>query len=100
MSVQVPKKHACPDCGDRHISPNERRENIDRWTNCLHCGQFFAGDYLVLDCVWKAAGLKRRDGVIHLKCLEERLGRHLTMADFKPSPANDAIEHMVTRVSS
>lgn len=55
---------------------------------------------MVLDCVWKAAGLKRKDGVIHLRCLEELLGRSLTMADFKPSPANDAIEHMVSRVSS
>lgn len=40
--------------------------------------------YMVLPEVWAASGLGSHDGMLCLDCLETRLGRPLTGADFNP----------------
>jgi hypothetical protein len=46
--------------------------------------------YFVYNEVWAAAGLTRFDaGCFCIPCLERRLGRPLTAADFPPVPLND-----------
>jgi hypothetical protein len=57
-------------------------EQLRKWKFCLHCGEEFFGDYMVLDRVWNEAGLMPKDGVCHLDCLEYKLGRSLIIRDF------------------
>lgn len=49
-------------------------------THCVFCEALAGEYYMVRDNVWQEAGLGR--GRIHLVCLEEQLGRELTMDDF------------------
>jgi hypothetical protein len=49
--------------------------------------------YIVYPDVWAAAGLKFTDGCLCIPCLEQRLGRVLTAADFPPAPINDPDAH-------
>jgi hypothetical protein len=53
--------------------------------NCFDCG--WCDDYIVVDEVWAIAGLKPDDHCC-LACLERRLKRQLTLADFQPFPIN------------
>lgn len=41
---------------------------------------------MVTDAVWRAAGMS--NGFVCVGCLESRLGRHLTPADFTDFPIN------------
>jgi hypothetical protein len=45
--------------------------------------------YMVTDQVWADAGMASLGGWLCIPCLETRLGRPLTGADFKPLPLND-----------
>ena len=44
--------------------------------------------YMVHDAVWEAAGMERFGGELCIDCLEKRLGRPLTGADFPDIPVN------------
>lgn len=46
-----------------------------------------AEHYMVTDEIWKAHGCER--GYLCIGCLEVRMGRMLTAADFSPVPLND-----------
>jgi hypothetical protein len=65
------------------------RERERRYCNCAECGEVCSDYYMVRNEVWAAAGMSH--GVLHLRCLEKRLGRDLTLDDFMDSPANAAI---------
>lgn len=61
---------------------------------CVDCGvdTFARGVdeyYMVHNEVWAAAGMLPRGGMLCIGCLEARLGRWLTAADFAPVPVND-----------
>ncbi len=47
-------------------------------------------DYMVHDEVWERAGMGKQ-GFLHLRCLESRLRRRLTLADFTNYPVNNGI---------
>jgi hypothetical protein len=53
---------------------------------CVDCGKDTGGEtgeyYMVYDQVWAASGLGPNDGMLCLACLENRIGRPLTMGDF------------------
>jgi hypothetical protein len=66
----------CPDCGT-DLMPDTPIGSQD-WQR-----------YMVHDQVWRDAGLKPRDGWFCIPCLEVRLHRPLTGADFKDLPIND-----------
>lgn len=63
---------------------------------CLDCGVDVAPEpsqgrwqwYMVRDAVWSAAGTGHLDGYLCVLCLEARLGRPLTGADFSDLPLN------------
>lgn len=86
MEVRQP----CEDCG-RDVAPAREHED----------GKLVIADgtwewYMVEDEVWVAAGMPmdpevRHSGEGHLciGCLERRLGRQLTAADFTDAPVND-----------
>ena len=99
MAIRRPRRHECPDCGQKHRRPEEDRKAREHWTRCLHCGEKFYGDYSVLSDVWRSAGLKVYAGTCHLHCLEELLERPLTPDDLAPLPVNNAIFHMLRRAS-
>ena len=45
--------------------------------------------FMVTDATWAAAGMEPLGGWLCVDCLESRLGRPLTGADFQPVPLND-----------
>jgi hypothetical protein len=53
--------------------------------------------YMVRNAVWQAAGMAPNGGRLCVGCLEQRLGRRLTDADFTAVPANDARHKYMSR---
>ena len=68
----------CTDCGLDTTPCTGRR-------GCRHIGKW--EHYMVHDDVWATAGME--EGFLCVGCLEGRLGRELTAADFTPAPIND-----------
>lgn len=61
---------------------------------CAECGGEDADtleSYMVHDEVWESAGMDQHKGLLHLRCLETRLGRHLRESDFPRYVINMAI---------
>jgi len=57
--------------------------------DCVDCGLNTACEYyMVHNALWKAAGMNPHGGMLCIGCLEERLGRKLTSADFTEAPVN------------
>lgn len=70
--------------------------------NCLDCGAdtFDLGEYYhVHDYLWQIAVGDEHAGMVCLGCLETRLGRRLTGADFTDAPVNWS-DHPFTRPRS
>ena len=84
-------------------------EDLGRTKICLHCLGLAVDDYMLLPGVWaEARGAVARaavealgpdaapllgnlQGHLHLPCVEALLGRPLTLEDFTPVRANDAL---------
>jgi hypothetical protein len=63
--------------------------NCKKFTTCCHCGELCADSFNVSKELWSSAGLKQTDGIIHLFCFEQRIGRQLeVLKDFTQVPAN------------
>jgi len=60
--------------------------------HCLDCGVDvikIGHWYMVADAIWAATGLGRNDGALCLACLRHRLGRPLSLEDFRDdTPVN------------
>ena len=63
----------CVDCGVETLPTDDRAAEF----------------YMVHDDVWAAAGVPVPGGCLCVGCLETRLGRQLTRADFTDAPIND-----------
>lgn len=59
---------------------------------CWHCEELLDDYYMVHDEVWVVANLPEYMCQVHLRCLEERLGRHLHRRDFTDAPVNDDVQ--------
>lgn len=59
---------------------------------CKHCNQPIGENYRVHDEVWAQTGLKKYDGVLHLRCLERLIGRPLSLRDFTHHRVNAAVK--------
>lgn len=58
---------------------------------CHECGKPCSNhEYIVRAAVWQAAGMEKHGGLLHMRCLEKRLGRCLVTADFlvRPMPGH------------
>jgi hypothetical protein len=64
----------CADCGTDTAPCTGKR-------GCRHKGRWEY--YAVHDAIWAEAGMKENGGYLCIGCLEARLGRTLTPADFK-----------------
>jgi hypothetical protein len=67
-------------------------EQIDAWFLCVDCGQStdtLDEYYMVDDGLWQTAMPGRR-GMLCIGCLEARIGRTLTSADFTGADVNTA----------
>jgi hypothetical protein len=51
-------------------------------TKCDHCGRPVRQTYMVHDKVWALAGMPSVIGLLHIGCVEKRIGRRLTRRDF------------------
>lgn len=74
--------HPCPMCKTVHHTPEDRNLLNQHFYTCLECKLPLYYEYVVHKEVWETAELDYHDGVIHLPCLEKRLGRALTLEDF------------------
>lgn len=82
MACQSCTNHAChlPVAGQNYA-------NI----SCRDCGvntKLIGDYYMVHDEVWLSVGMDLYDGMLCIQCLESRLGRELTPADFTDAPVN------------
>lgn len=62
--------------------------------DCVDCKVNTAANdeyYMVHSHVWKQTGLGPHGGMLCIGCLEERIGRKLTSADFTDAPINHGI---------
>lgn len=66
---------------------NDLAQVPDGRDECADCGTYPA-HYMVLDDVWKAAGMSPDGGYLCVLCLERRIGRRLTPDDFDGCPMN------------
>lgn len=57
---------------------------------CCHCGGETKDDYMLQDEIWYRAWPTGK-GCLHLKCVEELLGRKLVASDFKDIAMNSAV---------
>jgi hypothetical protein len=62
---------------------------------CRHAAKW--EHYMVHDSVWEMTGLASEDGYLCIGCLETRLGRSLTAADFTAAPINEPNDPWNTR---
>lgn len=63
----------------------------DHYCCCVDCSvntSYIEEYYNVLDHVWAETGLRPDDGMLCIRCLEARIGRKLTPADFSDAPVN------------
>ena len=58
--------------------------------SCAECGRDALDSYMVYDFVWLLV-MPSKHGLLHLECLERRLGRPLTLADFTAAPVNNVL---------
>jgi hypothetical protein len=58
---------------------------------CFDCEMDIPQNYMVHDEVWELAGLASNGGLLCFDCLENRLGRKLTIDDFSDKPINAEI---------
>lgn len=76
------------EAGNRALSffdNNRRRVEQEKNRCCSHCGERnfnHRDDYMVSADVWRQAHPEGYRGLLHLKCLQERLGRALRTSDF------------------
>jgi len=79
----------------------DHEPKIDTRFRCVDCGKDTceSGEYYrVGDDVWAASGLAPNGGMLCLACLERRIGRPLTEADFGMMPYAGAWErHLAAR---
>ena len=56
---------------------------------CIDCSiDTFDEYYMVHDTVWLSVVVTKKSGMLCIGCLETRLGRRLTRADFTDAPIN------------
>lgn len=65
-------------------------------TYCSKCGSEYDEDYMLTDELWSRLWPGRK-GFLHLKCVEELLGRPLVKTDFKVCPLNTSILYLLGR---
>lgn len=68
-----------------------KKDRIYEGFKCVDCGvNTHDADeyYMVHDELWAAAGMEPAGGMLCVGCLEQRLGRRLTAADFTDAPVN------------
>lgn len=89
----------------------EVEAGLPKGFRCLHCNEPFHEDYMVENAVWREAvpdvaeryaamiaeGLPKHGLYLHLRCLEARLGRRVTLADLSKAPCNDSIRYFFGR---
>lgn len=80
----------------------KRRRKPDRF-DCLDCSAstLDIGEYyMVHDHVWLRSGAAKKDGMLCIGCLETRLDRRLTVADFTDCPLNRTLKWHSARLLS
>lgn len=63
---------------------------------CGDCGKVYHQDYMVKSSTWEESASKSNE-VLHLECLEKRLGRGLTIEDFIEAPINETFRFAYKR---
>ena len=69
---------------ERQLEVYQRLSCVDCSVNTLDNDEY----YMVHDDLWNSAGMDGDGGMLCIGCLEARLGRELTSADFMDAPCN------------
>jgi len=92
----------CKDCLTKLINNPRKRSKMTKTTKekrhnscqssdiCRVCKKKLDYIYHVYDEVWALSGLKPSGSVLHVECLEKRIGRKLTFDDFPGTSCNSA----------
>jgi hypothetical protein len=82
---EIAPVNSCARCGVTIVAWDIRCKKCARL--CLDCDKdTVTGDgdyYMVRDEVWAASGVTPGGGMLCITCLERRVGRELTLADFR-----------------
>lgn len=73
------------------MTRDEEEALIHKQFDCVNCSvntQDTNEYYMVHDELWSRAGMAPTGGMLCIGCLEQRLGRGLTAADFTDAPVN------------
>lgn len=73
-----------------------RKRTIEMF-DCAHCGEPCHDQYMVHNDVWRAAMPTSR-GLLHLRCLEAKLGRPVRLDDLSKAIINDDIRYFVSHM--
>lgn len=84
--IQRAEPATCEDCG-RLVTHYHPTEVLERGDYCIPKPIPPWDWYMVHDEIWEEAGMDQ--GFLHAACLELRLGRKLTSADFPDYPVNE-----------
>lgn len=60
---------------------------------CAECAEMNLDSYMIVDSVWRQVA--QSDEVLHLECLEKRLGREITREDLIDCPGNKLLLRIV-----
>lgn len=71
----------------------------ERASKCISCADLNNDDYAVHDDLWRSAYGSSQAGFAHIRCLEKKLGRKLTVSDFKNALVNAALLWAFERAS-
>jgi hypothetical protein len=70
---------------------------FDRDFTCCDCGEMAGVDYMVHGVIWEQATKPEERGrLMHLGCLEKRIGRRIVLADFTEAPINHPIRTVIS----
>jgi hypothetical protein len=67
------------------------RREVSKHRFCIECGTEVLDYYALDDDIWTAVAGEPDAGALHLGCVEKRLGRRLTVEDFKRVATNSTV---------
>lgn len=79
---------------DIHHAIRRAKKRVSARFDCAHCGKDCHEWYMVKNAIWRLA-MYTHTGILHLKCLEQLIGRPVTIDDLSPAEINDVVRYFL-----
>ena len=91
MESRLPKnaERFCAHCGAKAYEEVEEENGVRKH-------RLIAMEYMLKDAIWREAGFSHHD-IACLGCVEQRLGRNMTLDDFNPYPINTMVKWLLSK---